>query len=75
MAAFSLSDLTSWWNRDHGSDEKPAAFTSQQEAYSFVRRVYKETNGATPALRKLHEEYVKKRDASRSSNGLDESRV
>lgn len=33
-------------------------FSTQQEAFSFVRRSYNEAGGATDELRKLHAEFV-----------------
>lgn len=32
-------------------------FRTQQDAYAFVRKAYKETGGPTAELRKLHAEY------------------
>ena len=40
-----------------GKPESP--FKSEQEAYEFVQRIYKETGGVTPELRRAYEFYLK----------------
>lgn len=43
-----------------GGDKKPdSAFATEQEAYEFCQRVYKETGGVTPELRRAFEFYQK----------------
>ena len=55
--ALSLRDLLRWF---HGGDKKPESiFASEREAYEFVQRVYKETGGVTPELRRAYEFYLK----------------
>jgi hypothetical protein len=43
-----------------GGVRKPkSAFASEQEAYEFCQKVYKETGGITPELQKAYEFYIK----------------
>ena len=57
MAIPYLTDLLRWLQ---GGDKKPkSAFKSEREAYEFVQRVYKETGGVTPELRRAYEFYLK----------------
>lgn len=46
-----------------GGDKKPkSAFASEQEAYEFVQRVYKETGGVTPELLRAYQFYIQNID-------------
>jgi hypothetical protein len=55
--AFSLTDILRYL---HGGDKKKrSAFKSEREAYEFCRRLYKESGGVTPELRRAYEFYVK----------------
>ena len=57
MAISSLQDVLRWMI---GRDKKPrSAFASEQEAYEFCERVYKETGGVTPELRRAFDFYLK----------------
>lgn len=40
----------------HGKKEK-SVFASEQEAYEFCQKVYKETGGVTPELQRAYEFY------------------
>lgn len=46
------------------SKKKPASFASEKEAYDFCRKVYRETGGVTPELRKAFDLYKKHTDAA-----------
>lgn len=48
-----LRDLFSFGTRR----QPQGGFSSANEAYEFAQKVYRETNGATPELRKLMSEY------------------
>jgi hypothetical protein len=55
MAIISLRELL---RRAMGGDKKPkSAFASEQEAYEFCQRVYKETGGVTPELQRVYDFY------------------
>ncbi len=57
MAIPSLRDILRWM---HGGNKKEkSVFASEQEAYEFCQRVYKETGGVTPELRRAYEFYRK----------------
>ena len=57
MADFSLMEIL---RRAFGGDKKPkSVFKSEQEAYEFCQKVYKETGGVTPELRRAYEFYKK----------------
>jgi hypothetical protein len=57
MAIPSLREILRWIA---GGTRKPhSAFASEQEAYEFCQRVYKETGGVTPELRRAYEFYLK----------------
>lgn len=57
MADFSLMEFL---RRALGGDKKPkSVFQSEQEAYEFCQRAYKETGGVTPELRRAYEFYKK----------------
>jgi hypothetical protein len=44
----------------HGGNKKPkSVFASEQEAYEFVQRAYRNSGGVTPELRRAYEFYVK----------------
>jgi hypothetical protein len=46
-----------------GRDKKPKpAFATEQEAYEFCQRAYKESGGVTADLRRAYEFYVKNID-------------
>lgn len=43
-----------------GRDKKPKpAFATEQEAFEFCQRAYKESGGVTPELRRAYEFYLK----------------
>jgi hypothetical protein len=51
-------DLREALRRMFGGEQKPkSVFHSEQEAYDFLNRVYKETGGVTPELRRAFEFY------------------
>lgn len=57
MAIPSLRDILRWMQ---GGDKKPrSAFATEQEAYEFCQRVYEETGGVAPELRRAYEFYKK----------------
>lgn len=57
MAIPSLRDALRWL---YGGDKKEkSAFASEEEAYEFCLRAYKETGGVTPELRRAYEFYKK----------------
>lgn len=53
-----ISSLTDFFLRaiGHGKKEK-SVFASEKEAYEFCLRVYKETGGVTPELKRAYEFY------------------
>lgn len=54
---FNLADILRFFS---GGDSKPKpAFHSEKEAYDFCRRVYKDSGGVTPELRRAYEFYHK----------------
>lgn len=56
MAIPSLRDLLF---RAMGGGKKPKpAFATEQEAYEFCQKAYRETGGVTPELRKAYEFYL-----------------
>jgi hypothetical protein len=57
MAIPSLRDFL-WRVIGRGNKPKPA-FATEQEAYEFCQRVYKETGGVTPELQRAYEFYQK----------------
>lgn len=58
--AFSLRDALRWFQ---GGDKKAKpAFKSEQEAYKFLRNLYKKTGGVTPELRRTYEFYQQQID-------------
>ena len=57
MAIASLREIL---RRMIGGDKKPkSAFATEQEAFEFCQRVYKETGGVTPELQRAYEFYQK----------------
>lgn len=57
MAIPSLREILRWMA---GGDKKPrSAFATEQEAFDFCERVYKETGGVTPDLRRAYEFFRK----------------
>jgi hypothetical protein len=59
MAIFSLREYL--W-RAFGSKKPKPAFATEQEAYEFCQKVYKETGGVTPELKRAYEFYIKNVD-------------
>jgi hypothetical protein len=57
MAIPSLRELLRW--AFGGDKKKKSIFASEQEAYEFCQKVYKETGGVTPELRRAYEFYQK----------------
>ena len=55
MAIPSLRDALLWMV-GRGKKEK-SIFASEQEAYEFCQKVYKESGGVTPELRRAYEFY------------------
>ncbi|WP_316975926.1 hypothetical protein [Shumkonia mesophila] len=55
MAISSLRDALRWMF-GRGKKEK-SPFASEQEAYEFCQKVYKETGGVTPELRRAYDFY------------------
>jgi hypothetical protein len=39
--------------------KEKSIFATEQEAYQFCQRIYKETGGVTPELRRAYEFYMK----------------
>ena len=54
--ALSLRDILRWL---YSPRKERSVFASEQEAYDFVQKVYKETGGVTPELRRAYEFYQK----------------
>ena len=42
-----------------GEKKEKSVFASEEEAYEFCQRVYKETGGVTPELRRAYDFYRK----------------
>ena len=42
-----------------GDKKEKSVFASEKEAYEFCQRVYRETGGVTPELRRAYEFYQK----------------
>ncbi len=57
MAIFSLRELL--WRAIGGNKKPKPAFASEQEAYEFCLKAYKDTGGVTPELRRAYEFYKK----------------
>jgi len=56
MAIPSISDILRWMQ---GGSRKPrSVFSSEQEAYEFCQRIYRESGGVTPELRRAYEFYL-----------------
>ena len=55
-----ITSLRQFLWKAFGGDKKPKpAFATEQEAYEFCQRAYKETGGVTPELRRAYEFYLK----------------
>src|SRR5258706_15173598 len=60
MTFASLRDALRWF---HGGDEKEhSTFETEKEAYDFVQKLYEESGGVTPELRRAYEFYMKNFD-------------
>lgn len=58
--ALSLADMLRFF---YGGDKKEeSAFKSEKDAYDFCRRVYNESGGVAPELRRAYEFYLKNYD-------------
>jgi hypothetical protein len=57
MAINSIREFL-WRQMGWGKKPKPA-FATEQEAYEFCQKVYRETGGVTPELRRAYEFYLK----------------
>lgn len=58
-----VMNLREFLRRAIGGDKKEkSAFESEQEAYEFVQKVYKETGGVTPELRRAYDFYKRNYD-------------
>lgn len=55
--AFSLADM--FRHFAGGSQKEKSVFKSEKEAYDFCRRLYKDSGGVTPELRRTYEFYLK----------------
>jgi len=51
-----------------GDQRAKAAFSSEQEAYDFCQRIYRETGGVTPELRRAYEYYRQNFNAKRRTS-------
>ncbi len=57
MAIPSLADFLRWMQ---GRDEKKkSVFASEREAYEFVQKVYKDTGGVSPELKRAYQFYLR----------------
>jgi len=60
MAIPSLRDILRWMQ---GGDKKEKSiFASEQEAYEFCQRVYRESGGVTPELQRAYDFYRQNRN-------------
>jgi hypothetical protein len=57
MAIPSLRDFLRW--AAGGDKKEKSVFASEKEAYEFCQKVYRETGGVTPELRRAYEFYQK----------------
>lgn len=58
-----IPSIREFLRRLHGGDKKEkSVFASEQEAYEWVQRAYKDTGGVTPELRRAFEFYKKNFD-------------
>ena len=57
MAFDSLRDALRWFSG--GTAKEKSIFESEREAYEFVQKLYRDTGGVTPELRRAYEFYVK----------------
>jgi hypothetical protein len=55
MALPSLRDVLRWMQG--GNKKEKSVFASEEAAFEFCQRVYKETGGVTPELRRAYEFY------------------
>ena len=59
MDPVAISSLIHFLWRNIGGDKKPKpAFETEQEAYEFCQKIYRETGGITPELRRAYEFYL-----------------
>lgn len=55
--SLSFRDMLRWF---HGGDAKEkSAFESEKEAYDFVQKLYRDSGGVTPELRRAYEFVIK----------------
>ena len=52
--AFSLRDLLRW---SQSPEKEKSVFASEKDAYDFCLKLYKDTGGVTPELRRAYEQY------------------
>ena len=57
MAVRSMSDLLRWMCG--GDAKEKSVFASEKEAYEFVQKLYRDSGGVTPELRRAYEFYMK----------------
>jgi hypothetical protein len=57
MAIPSLQDILRWMQG--GSKKEKSVFATEQEAYEFCQKVYNESGGVPPDLRRAYEFYLK----------------
>lgn len=55
--AMSLRDVLRWVCS--GGAKEKSAFETEKEAYDFVSKLYQDSGGVTPELRRAYEFYVK----------------
>lgn len=60
MAIYSLRDALRWFCGGDAKEE--SVFESEKEAYEFVQKLYKDSGGVTPELRRAYEFYLKNVD-------------
>jgi len=57
MTPFPLMD---WLRRQFGGEKKKrSAFASEQEAYEFVQKIYEDSGGVSPELRRAYQFYLR----------------
>jgi hypothetical protein len=57
MAFDSLRDALRWLSG--GDAKEKSVFESEREAYEYVEKLYRQSGGVTPELRRAYEFYVK----------------
>ena len=57
MAFDSLRDALRWFSG--GAAKENSVFDSEREAYEYVEKLYRDSGGVTPELRRAYEFYVK----------------